>query len=276
MKTRLNTIWKMALGLILLGAGLVTEVAAQSGKIYGTVTDGDGEVAPYANIILLQDGMPVMGKGTTSDLNGKYEISGLEIGTYTLRINYSGTTFEDPNPIKVSNTYVPMNLVAGDHMIDGGDPIKGEVVRFEVDPIDPISIGHNELVDMGIRDYRNAVAVMPGVYQRDAGDPVTIGGARSGGTVTMIDGNRMIGTPSLPQAAIQEVTLLSGGVPSEYGDVSGGVITITTRNPGMKGYFGPARSLVNIKDKKHKAHDKGQPESLLQNDFPSDSYAFNN
>ncbi len=275
MKTRFNTIWKAALALLVLAAGMVTEVSAQSGKIYGVVRERNGEVAPGAKVSLKKDEMPVLGKGAYSDENGKYEISNLEPGTYTLVISYLGGENEHGESVVVSDNYVPTDLVAGEIIIEGGGPIMDRRV-FDVDPIDKIGMTRDEMVQSGIRDYKTVISIQPGVSQKDVGDPLNIGGQRSSGTVTVIDGNRMLGTASIPQAAVEQVMLLSGGVPSEYGDVNGGVITITTRNPGMKGYYGPARSLVNIKEKKAKSQEKGQPESSLDQDFHIDSYAFDN
>src|SRR5260221_8475428 len=57
-----------------------------SGRITGKILDGsNGTNLPDAVIKL--DGLP---KGTSSDLDGKYEINGLKSGAYTLRASYVG------------------------------------------------------------------------------------------------------------------------------------------------------------------------------------------
>jgi outer membrane receptor protein involved in Fe transport len=40
----------------------------------------------------------------------------------------------------------------------------------------------------------------------------------------------MFGTAEVPSQAIEQVTILSGGIPAEYGDLTGGVIIISTKN----------------------------------------------
>jgi hypothetical protein len=55
-------------------------------------------------------------------------------------------------------------------------------------------------------------------------------GARTGTVEYIVDGQRMFGTAEVPSQAIEQVTILSGGIPAEYGDLTGGVIIISTKN----------------------------------------------
>lgn len=54
-------------------------------KISGVVIDSDKEILPGASITI--DGTTI---GTVSDINGKFEISGLKKGTYTLKASFIG------------------------------------------------------------------------------------------------------------------------------------------------------------------------------------------
>lgn len=45
-----------------------------------------------------------------------------------------------------------------------------------------------------------------------------------------IDGIRTIGTTNLPKSALDQVTVITGGIPAEYGEATGGVINITTKS----------------------------------------------
>lgn len=62
---------------------------------------------------------------------------------------------------------------------------------------------------------------------------MNIGGARDYSTKYYIDGIavRSGGSVSLPASAIEQLTVLTGGIPARYGDATGGVINITTRGP---------------------------------------------
>ena len=54
-------------------------------KIRGVVIDSDKEILPGASITI--DGTTI---GTVSDTNGKFEITGLKKGTYTLKASFIG------------------------------------------------------------------------------------------------------------------------------------------------------------------------------------------
>ena len=43
--------------------------------------------------------------------------------------------------------------------------------------------------------------------------------------------------PILPKSAIEEVSVMTGGVPANFGDATGGIISITTRG-ASRTYFG--------------------------------------
>src|SRR5690606_37888946 len=46
-----------------------------------------------------------------------------------------------------------------------------------------------------------------------------------------VDGVKVRGSAQVPQSAIEQVTVITGGVPAQYGDATGGIISITTRGP---------------------------------------------
>src|SRR5665213_507871 len=73
------------------------------------------------------------------------------------------------------------------------------------------------------------------MYQQDVGGPLSIRGSRSDATQYIVDGVKVAYTP--PQSGIEQITTITGGLPAQYGDATGGVIEITTRGPS-KNYFG--------------------------------------
>ena len=70
-----------------------------------------------------------------------------------------------------------------------------------------------------------------GVYQADEGGALNVKGSRAEATDYYIDGIKVRGSSSLPASAIEQLTVVTGGVPARYGDATGGIINITTRGP---------------------------------------------
>ena len=52
-----------------------------------------------------------------------------------------------------------------------------------------------------------------------------------------IDGIKVRGSTNLPKSAIEEVSVMTGGVPANFGDATGGIISVTTRG-ASRTYFG--------------------------------------
>jgi Carboxypeptidase regulatory-like domain/TonB-dependent Receptor Plug Domain len=55
-------------------------------------------------------------------------------------------------------------------------------------------------------------------------------GSRENATAMFVDGERMYGQSGVPGGAIDQVTILSGGIPASYGDLTGGAIIVTTKS----------------------------------------------
>ena len=70
------------------------------------------------------------------------------------------------------------------------------------------------------------------MYQGDTGGALNVRGSRSDATAYYVDGVKIVGSTNiLSQAAIDQMTVVTGGVPAQYGDATGGIISIVTSGP---------------------------------------------
>jgi outer membrane receptor for ferrienterochelin and colicin len=53
-------------------------------------------------------------------------------------------------------------------------------------------------------------------------------------TWVYIDGIKVRGSSALPKSAIEEVSVITGGIPANIGDATGGVINVSLRNASAK------------------------------------------
>ena len=83
---------------------------------------------------------------------------------------------------------------------------------------------------MPSRDALGLAQTVAGVSSAGTGGGISIRGARTGSTWVYIDGIKVRGSSSLPKSAIEEVSVITGGVPANIGDVTGGVINISLRS----------------------------------------------
>jgi len=100
-------------------------------------------------------------------------------------------------------------------------------------PIDTGSgtaISEQEIKKLPVRSANDIASLGAGTYQEDSGDVFQIRGSRTGATRLMVDGNYVDDFNSIPNSAIQEMQVLTGGIPAKYGDTTGGVVIITTKS----------------------------------------------
>jgi len=93
------------------------------------------------------------------------------------------------------------------------------------------TVTKEDIENLPTRNVTSIVSTSAGVYQSDEGEDVNVKGSRSEATDYYIDGVKVRGSSALPTAAIEQVNVVTGGVPAKYGDATGGIINITTRGP---------------------------------------------
>ncbi len=99
------------------------------------------------------------------------------------------------------------------------------------------SKGAGEIKEMAVRDVAGVVGTMAGV-NNSTGEMSLRGGAGDA-TIAFIDGQKVRGGLNLPKGAFEEISVMTGGIPANYGDATGGIISVTTKGP-TSNYFGNA------------------------------------
>lgn len=226
---------------ILLFSCLLVTIAqvalAQDGKLSGKVTGQNGEALPFVTVVVFEGDL--FRYGAQTDENGQYSIQPVTPGTYRVTARFLGTEQSQENvPVLAGQTRQVDIQFADDVNSTTADTVQiTEFVNpvFEKDPTVVNTLSGKEIQQIGVRNVQSLAAITPGVYQSDEGDfGISIRGARSTSTVYYIDGVKIRGVTSLPQAAISQFQVYTGGTPAELGDFTGGVISITTANPASK------------------------------------------
>lgn len=229
--------------LAVLATGL-TAFGQGTGKIKGKVIDKEtGETVPFAGILVEQNG--VVKASATTDFDGEFMVSSLTPGKYTVKVKSIGYKELMLEGVVVSDNQITflddqLNLTGS----DAATLQEVEVVDFSVPLINKDggssggTVTRDDLAKMPGRDATSLAVTVGGVYQ-DAGSQggISVRGSRSSSTFYFIDGIKVRGSTNLPKAAIQEVQVITGGLPANYGDATGGIISITTRGPSSY-YFG--------------------------------------
>lgn len=232
--------------LLLLAAVLTFSVASfaqlGTGTIKGIVMDGDlGETVPFANVVLELNGNQVT--GTVTDIDGNFTFKSISPGKYDIVISFVGYQTIKIEGIEVNADRITI-LEEKQTTISAGQALEEvQVIGYKVPLIkkdggSETTVTAEEIQKMPGRTATSVAVTTAGVYSQD-GEVGSIRGSRSEATDTYIDGVKVRGSAALPQSALEQVTVVTGGLPAQYGDATGGVISITTKGPSRT-YFGSA------------------------------------
>ena len=183
------------------------------------------EPLPFASVVLFLNGNQV--SGTNTNFDGEYTIKPVQPGTYDVLISFVGYQSKKVTGVKISANkiqFVNSELSAGVMMAEAevieyytvplidkdGGASGGTVTREDIDKMPGRSAGLYCDHRSGSKHCR---------YGRVA---ISIRGARPSSTWVYIDGIKVRGSSALPKSAIEEVQVVTGGIPANIGDATGG------------------------------------------------------
>jgi hypothetical protein len=219
------------------------------GAIKGKLTDKNTkEGIPFANVIAEVNGALVAGANT--DINGEFIIKPLNPGVYDIKASYIGYQPKLVKGVQVGADKTTYLKDADLALSASSVELKNvEIVDYKKPLVDPDtksggSVTREEYQAMAAKDINSVAATTAGVYQADAGAALNMRGQRDAGTSYYVDGQRVIGSATVPQGGVEQVSVITGGVPASYGDATGGVVSITTRGPQSE-YFGGVEMITS-------------------------------
>ncbi len=224
---------KKIYSLLIFAFFLHLGVFAQSGlgTLRGKVIDGKTKKPlDYVSITLKLNGVA---KATAlSDDDGAFIIKTLQPGEYELYATYVGYPTTILRGIYVAaeeDKFVDFSMSADIEL-------KEVIVTVKKDLVDrggahTTKLTAKEIMASPVRNINSIANTAMGVESRGGGTP-NIRGARAEGTAYYIDGVRVnAGAGNIPQNAIDQIQVITGGTPAQYGDFVGGAISITTKAP---------------------------------------------
>lgn len=219
--------------LSLLMAVIGVSAYAQSGEIYGQILDERKEGIPFANIAVEQEGDLISGGST--DFDGFFTIKPLTPGRYDVRVTHLGhATYLETGVVVQADKITELSVA-----LKPEEQVIGEIeiVEYRIPLIDKddnsskSTISADEIAVLPTRNVSSIASLSAGTYQEKDNSGINIKGARTSGTEIYIDGIRVRGGSNLPANVIEQLTVVTGGVPAKYGNATGGVINITTKGP---------------------------------------------
>lgn len=213
------------------------------GTIRGSVIDVKSKEPIFGCRVVLKQNGTLKG-GVSTDFDGKFQINSISPGVYDVEIRNEG---EDYQPSLTTGVVISSDRITFLDNITLGKKVSElevvDVIAYRVPLINKdggasgATVTREDIARLPVRSAAGVAGTVGGVNAQEGSGDISVRGSRSDGTYFYIDGIKVRGSSNLPKSAIEEVTVITGGVPANYGDVTGGVISVTTRGPSSK-YFG--------------------------------------
>lgn len=221
------------------------------GTLKGVVSDADsGEPIPFAKVVIKQGDL--IKAGAETDFDGSFQINSINAGSYDVVISneVEGYKSQKMTGVKISSEQITfLDDIALGKGKDVQDMEEVEVIAYKIPLINKdggasgTTITREDIARLPVRSAAGVAGTVGGVNAQEGGG-ISVRGSRSDATYYYIDGIKVRGSANLPKSAIEEVKVITGGVPANYGDVTGGIISVTTRGPSAQ-YFGSIEGVTS-------------------------------
>lgn len=219
--------------------------AQDRGSIEGTVVDSlSGEVIIGANIFITD-----LGRGDATDVDGKYSIGNIPVGTYRLTVSYLGYATKNITAEVGSGELLVLDIVLSPNVIQGEEitvlaQAAGQIAalkqQMESNTIVNV-VSKERLNELPDQNAAAAVSRLPGVsVQRDAGEAskvvvrglspkfnsITVNGVRIPGT----DPNdRSVDLSLVPPEVLDGIEVFKALTPDKDADAVGGTVNLLVK-----------------------------------------------
>jgi Carboxypeptidase regulatory-like domain/TonB dependent receptor/TonB-dependent Receptor Plug Domain len=240
MKLRFNQIFSvigLSLLMVMLGT-IAANAQTTSSTLTGRVTLG-GDALPGVTVTVSSPSLQGF-RTSVTDVNGTYSFGALPPGNYTVKFDMEGmqsvtrTTAIGLSQTGRANAELKLSTVAEAITVTASAPSTLETTEIQT------NLQQKQMQELPVQ--RNVLAVAnlaPGVNSNaPSGGQIVISGAPAHENVYIIDG--VVANENLRgqystlfiEDAVQETTVLTGGISAQYGRFTGGVVNTITKSGG--------------------------------------------
>lgn len=222
------------------------------GTLRGSVIDKESKEAIPNTLVAVKQNGQLRGSATT-DFDGKFQVNSLAPGSYDVEISNPGEGYQ---ATAIKGVIISSDRITFLDNTELGFPKDAQmieevvVVAYKVPLIEKdggpsgATITREDIARLPVRSAAGVASTVGGVNTDEGSGSISVRGSRSDGTYFFIDGIKVRGSSNLPKSAIEEVSVITGGLPANYGDATGGIISVTTRGPSAK-YFGSIEAVTS-------------------------------
>lgn len=222
---------KTTLAALLLIGSLSIFSQGSMGALKGQVLNDESVPVFGATVRILQGGALV--GGTDTDEDGMYTYKPLNAGSYDVLISSVETRTKKVTDVRVSSektTY--LDVAVASNTLEGVDVIVYVKPVIDKTFMDIKEISGEDLMHMAYdkSDLGSAIINLTSEATRDENGDFHVRGGRGDATAFIVDGVKSANITGVPSLAVENLAIITGGIPAQYGDNTSGVIVVTTKD----------------------------------------------
>ncbi len=229
--------------LVSMHDGLRAQVI--TGRLVGTVRDATGAVLPGATVTLSSPDLIGGPKTQTTSASGQYRFPNLAPGVYALMVSHEGFSDYSEEDLRISvgatverNAVLRLAGVEEAILVRGESPLidtheAGLSSRIESSSLQNLPVARNSIYDL--------MGTVPGVSSRSYTDEnpyLSVFGSGTNENTFLLDGANLTTTsmgnpwPEPDTDIMEEIEIVSLGASAEYGNLTGAVFNVVTKQGG--------------------------------------------
>jgi len=203
------------------------------GAIKGKVITTDNEPL-YGGLVKITQSGNYIG-GTQTDENGKYSYKPLNPGFYEITITSIETRMKQITNVEVNpekTTYVDLKVATNEteEIVITSDIYYKPLIDPNITTMKSISSVDILHLPVPRGDINAIITTIATDVTLDSDGRLHVRGSRGEATAYIVDGVKSQNITAVSGLSIENLSVITGGIPAQYGDMLGGVIVVTTKD----------------------------------------------
>lgn len=229
----MKTLKTLMVCLAILAGNQFSIAQSSVGALKGKVITTDNEPL-YGGLIKITQSGNYIG-GTQTDENGKYSYKPLNPGFYEITVTSIETRMKQITNVEVNpekTTYVDLKVATNEteEIIITSDIYTKPLIDPNITTMKSISSVDILHLAAPRGDVNAIITTIATDVTLDNDGRLHVRGSRGEATAYIVDGVKSQNITAVSGLSIENLSVITGGIPAQYGDMLGGVIVVTTKD----------------------------------------------
>ena len=229
----MKTLKTIIVCIAILASNQFSIAQSSVGAIKGKVITTDNEPL-YGGLVKITQSGNYIG-GTQTDENGKYNYKPLNPGFYEITVTSIETRMKQITNIEVNpekTTYVDLKVATNEteEIVITSDIYYKPLIDPNITTMKSISSVDILHLPVARGDVNAIITTIATDVTQDSDGRLHVRGSRGEATAYIVDGVKSQNITAVSGLSIENLSVITGGIPAQYGDMLGGVIVVTTKD----------------------------------------------